>query len=211
MDRKETKKEQWLSLSLAAQVLGVHFTTLRRWADDGVIEYMRTPGGRRKFRVDALQAFVQDRTTAKTEERSLATLHTKVIAASRGNLHHPDITSQRWFTDLDTGEREAMRNSGNRLLALLFQYCTRNGEKDAFLHEGIKIARGYGRMTKSSGFSLEKSMDTFMFFRRTMLNSIYETSSLQNLPNDESQQVFQRMNFFFDTLMLEMVAEFEAS
>ena len=41
--------ERWLTLSQAAQELGVHLTTLRRWADNGDIPVMLTPGGHRRF------------------------------------------------------------------------------------------------------------------------------------------------------------------
>jgi excisionase family DNA binding protein len=39
-----------LDLSEAAALLGVSADTLRRYADDGKIEFRRTPGGRRRFR-----------------------------------------------------------------------------------------------------------------------------------------------------------------
>jgi excisionase family DNA binding protein len=36
-------------LAQAAQQLDIHPTTLRRWADNGDIPVMRTPGGHRRF------------------------------------------------------------------------------------------------------------------------------------------------------------------
>ena len=39
----------WLTLSEAAEQLGVHPTTLRRWADNGDIPVSVTPGGHRRF------------------------------------------------------------------------------------------------------------------------------------------------------------------
>jgi excisionase family DNA binding protein len=41
--------QEWLTLSEAAQALGVHPTTLRRWADHGDIPVRVTPGGHRRF------------------------------------------------------------------------------------------------------------------------------------------------------------------
>ena len=37
----------------AVALLGVHPNTLRRWANDGRIEHIRSPGGRRLYNVDA--------------------------------------------------------------------------------------------------------------------------------------------------------------
>ena len=46
MSTKLVRVTQWLDLSAAADYLGVHFTTLRRWTDDGKVPCIRTPGGR---------------------------------------------------------------------------------------------------------------------------------------------------------------------
>jgi len=56
-EEKKPPSIQWLDLSDAAQFLDVHFTTLRRWADTGKINYIRTPGGRRRFSMADLEQF----------------------------------------------------------------------------------------------------------------------------------------------------------
>jgi excisionase family DNA binding protein len=38
-----------LRLSEAAALLGIHPDTLRRWADEGKVPTVRTPGGERRF------------------------------------------------------------------------------------------------------------------------------------------------------------------
>ncbi|MCZ6765332.1 MAG: helix-turn-helix domain-containing protein, partial [bacterium] len=45
----EQGKTTWLSLGEAARRLNVHPTTLRRWASNGDIPVMVTPGGHRRF------------------------------------------------------------------------------------------------------------------------------------------------------------------
>lgn len=39
----------WVGLSDAVEILGVHETTVRRWADSGAIKQIRTPGRQRRF------------------------------------------------------------------------------------------------------------------------------------------------------------------
>ena len=51
----------WLSLKEASELLGIHFTTLRKWADDGEIRVFRTPGGHRRFSVTDLRRFLETR------------------------------------------------------------------------------------------------------------------------------------------------------
>ena len=42
--------DEWLNLGEAAEILGVHPSTLRAWADHGEIPAHRTPGKHRRFR-----------------------------------------------------------------------------------------------------------------------------------------------------------------
>ncbi len=46
---QQIESTQWLGLGAAAAWMGVHRSTLRRWADRGEIPVMRTPGGHRRF------------------------------------------------------------------------------------------------------------------------------------------------------------------
>jgi excisionase family DNA binding protein len=47
-----------LSISQAAQELGVSLGTIRRWSDMGYLESYRTPGGQRRFNRDHIDRFV---------------------------------------------------------------------------------------------------------------------------------------------------------
>ncbi len=42
--------DEWLSLSDAAKLLGVHPSTVRLWSDKGVLPTHRTSGGHRRYR-----------------------------------------------------------------------------------------------------------------------------------------------------------------
>lgn len=47
-----------LTVSQAAQHLGVSIATVRRWSNAGHLPGYRTPGGQRRFTVEELDAFV---------------------------------------------------------------------------------------------------------------------------------------------------------
>ncbi len=55
MDQKKT-----IGISRAAEVLGVHPNTLRKWADDGMVPYLKLPSGHRRFVVEEIEAFRRD-------------------------------------------------------------------------------------------------------------------------------------------------------
>ncbi len=49
-----------LSISQAADLLGVHPNTLRKWADDGFVPHVKFPGsGYRRFEPAAIERFAQ--------------------------------------------------------------------------------------------------------------------------------------------------------
>jgi excisionase family DNA binding protein len=48
-----------LSISQAAQELGVSVGTIRRWSDMGYLESYRTPGGQRRFSQEHIRRFVE--------------------------------------------------------------------------------------------------------------------------------------------------------
>ena len=49
MRQEQSNIIQWLTLSEAAKQLHIHPATLRRWADEGKIPFMLTPGRHRRF------------------------------------------------------------------------------------------------------------------------------------------------------------------
>ncbi len=48
--------DEWLSLSDAARLLGVHPSTVRLWSDKGVLPTHRTSGGHRRYTHQMLNA-----------------------------------------------------------------------------------------------------------------------------------------------------------
>jgi excisionase family DNA binding protein len=48
----------WISTKKAMHMLGVSATTIKRWSDDGRLPFRRTVGGHRRFRVSAVQHFL---------------------------------------------------------------------------------------------------------------------------------------------------------
>jgi excisionase family DNA binding protein len=53
---------RWLTISEAAERLGISQKTLRRWADRGMVEHRRTPTGYRLFDLAALEQLIEEMT-----------------------------------------------------------------------------------------------------------------------------------------------------
>ena len=56
-----------LTVSKAAEILGVHPDTLRRWSDDGKVPAWTTPSGHRRYRRSDLDALRPPVTAEGTE------------------------------------------------------------------------------------------------------------------------------------------------
>ena len=50
---------EWLNLSEAAEILGVHPSTVRLWADQGRLPVHRTQGGHRRFKRQEVELWTQ--------------------------------------------------------------------------------------------------------------------------------------------------------
>ncbi|TLN20906.1 helix-turn-helix domain-containing protein [bacterium] len=198
----------WLSLSEASKRLGIHFTTLRRWADQGLIEHMRTPGGKRKFSTRAIDEFLERRSTPVQNPKAIEVLKDKTLVQARTDIQNYKQTKPGWYANISDEQRKLMRATGNKLIALMFQYCSRENEGEIFLEEGKRIGKVYGRFSASVGLTLEECIRTFLFFSQSMLGSMHETGALQGMADNNSQRLFQRMNYFLDEVMVGMVLEF---
>jgi excisionase family DNA binding protein len=54
MSTAKTTYPKFVAPSIAAETFGVSLQTLRRWAREGKVSYIRTPGGRFRYNIEAL-------------------------------------------------------------------------------------------------------------------------------------------------------------
>jgi excisionase family DNA binding protein len=54
MSTVKTTYPKFVAPSIAAETFGVSLQTLRRWAREGKVSYIRTPGGRFRYNIEAL-------------------------------------------------------------------------------------------------------------------------------------------------------------
>lgn len=210
--------ETWLDLSDAAQYLGVHFTTLRRWTDTGEITCIRTPGGRRKFSVKSLDLFLEKMTnsvTVKTPcEPEPGVLAVKkpttdqTILRARQSVQN-QLVDERWIERMSENQRLMLRSTGHHLMALLLQYNARADGGEVFLAEGKRIARVYSQVCSQVGLSLQETVNVFLLFRRTMIDTIHETGCLRGAEDPEGQRLFHRSNDFLDVLLIDLITAYQ--
>src|SRR5688572_20594501 len=112
----------WLSLKDAASHLGIHETTLRRWANSGEIPVMLTPGGHRRFAVADLNRFAQDRRRLKMVTGLEQLWAEQALQETRQAIvRHPELP---WLAAFSPEDRERKRQLGRRLMGLILQYLS---------------------------------------------------------------------------------------
>ncbi len=195
----------WLELSEAADFLGVHFTTLRRWADAGQVPCIRTPGGRRRFSRTELTAF-------------LAGLHSGQFGDNKAEaklspapVTHTGLAREPWYPRLDDAQRAAMRVEGQGLMAVLLQYSTRINGGEVFLEEGRRVASRYGIACQRVGLTLGETIQTFINVRRSIMDSVYQAGALAGAPDADAWRLYDRMNTFLDNMLLAMLESFDSA
>ena len=202
-------QSEWMRLSEAADYIGVHFTTLRRWSDAGEMPCFKTPGGRRRFRKSDLDAFLQQ--IQENPQDKLKTLFTEsgkpeiVREIQALNLHDAS-----WYGQISQENRRQMAKHGRNLIGTLMQYAGRSEGGELYLQQGKKLAESYGELCQQSGFSMIQTVQTFVMIRNSIVDSLCEAGIVVKDSGEETWKIYQRVNNFLDIIMLTILDSFQA-
>lgn len=201
-------KSDLLSLTEAATLLGVHPATLRRWADQGDILVMVTPGGHRRFprteidRLTGVGAVLEDEAQLAQHIVDRALTHTRAQLA----LHR----DAQWVSVFDASERDAKRESGRRLMQLLRQLLAADdAEQTPILEEVRTIGLTYSDDAHRSGMSVTDVLRAVTFFRDQILESTLAGPDAVSMDQQAGRRAIQRVNAFFNALLLSLAAAFD--
>jgi excisionase family DNA binding protein len=198
---------EWIDLAEAARLLGIHQSTLRRWADLGKIQHVRTLSGRRRFTRSAIdQALKEMRHEQERVEVEQFEWKTLDLARKRSS----DVTTRNanWYIRLSDEQRMLFRYSGQRLLGLMMQFISRQDSAETFLAEGKRVAGDYGQICYHAGLTVSQTAEAFLYFSRSILESVQATSGLGG-PNDlDGNRIFMRTVEFFDTLLVATIEQY---
>lgn len=192
-----SNQPRWLTLSEAAELLGVHPSTVRRWADNGDLRCMRTPGGHRRFLEEDLRQFLCLRQEGAIVAPSQALADT-LIRQARHEMEREDIADEPWRTAFDKSERAARRESGRRLLGLAIRYTSRTTGRQEILEEGRGIVWEYGQDAAKRGLSLANTAHAMLFFREALVRAARPGPS--SLHDAEDAHIRRSLQEFLDVI-----------
>ncbi len=197
--------KEWLTLTEASQLLGIHPTTLRRWADSGSMRCLRTPGGHRRFRAAELAAWVNGRQTTEIRLQN-------VVGLTRQEMARGHVSGEAWYLAFDQEEdRQRMRDAGRRLLGLGLQYAGRTLDSEPVLQEGRRIGHFYGEQCARRSMSLVDAVRAFFFFRESLLRAARPGLVTAGQYDVEDVRIHRRLRQFLDEVMYACLASYEAA
>lgn len=198
----------YLSLSAASKLLGVHSTTLRRWANDGAVPVYITPGGHRRFARKDIEALAARRPLSPQALGSVWAA--QALAQTRSELAAP-AAHRSWLTQIGEEERVAWRRIGQQLMGVVLHYINSPGDNEELLAEARRIGGEYARRARQVGMPLTSALEAALFFRDSLIESALGLPEKVYLRPGESARLLRRISRIVNEVHLAVAAAYEAS
>jgi excisionase family DNA binding protein len=199
------KEEEWLNLSDAAAMLGVHPSTLRNWSNQGLLPARRTLGGHRRYLRKELDLWLQSQRVSEPREIRLVTQNT--LRTTRFQISEGRLNQESWYQKLDEEARQQYRQSGRTMLQGLITYI--NSEEKA-ISEAEAIGYEYASRGRRYGMNSIEATKAFLFFRNLLVESmldVFESAAINAATawND----VYHKITQFTDEILVTILETYE--
>jgi excisionase family DNA binding protein len=203
---KTTTSSEWLSLSDAAALMGVHPGTVRVWSDKGLLPVHKTKGGHRRYRRDEVELWLK--AGATPHEVDPAEVMGAAVRQIRVRIAEGRLEAEPWYQKLDEEARTQYRQGGASLMQSLMASLASNGENA----EAEAYAVGYEYASRAQRYGL-KSADAaraFLFFRNNLMEAIVETYQKANVPSGQAWgEMLRKVNAFTDLILLNLLQTYQ--
>ena len=198
--------DEWLSLSAAAQLLGVHPSTVRMWSDKGVLPTHRTSGGHRRYRRDELQLWSQTARQARVEPEHVMQLAMKNV---RVQIAEANLQAEGWYQKLDEAARADYRSTARQLFHGLMASLAA-GDEQATL-ESQAIGRDYAARARKYGLDAVDATRALLFFRNALIESMMKVYREANvLSGGAWEQMLHQLHGFTDEILISLLESYRA-
>lgn len=209
MPKPSAPKDPLLTLKQASERLSVHPTTLRRWADQGSIPVVITPGGHRRFPRSAVERMREQRIGPAERKDTGEALAERALSHTRAEIaEHRD---ERWLAELNEREREEKRLLGQRVMGLMMQFISmEDDDGDDLLEEARSLGRVYAESAMQTGMSLSEALQATMFFRDNIVESAIMLPETARARTTANRRLLRRINTFLNAIQLAITEAYEA-
>lgn len=200
-------QSQWLTLKEASELLGIHFTTLRVWADRGEISVFRTPGGHRRFSLADLRRFLEER-AGKAIVSDSESFMNALVGRVREEMARSGSEHMAWRYALDDSTRDVRSRRGRELFALAISFVMKPQQRARILIDGRKLGVEYGREAAQSQVGLMDTGRAVQFFRSQLVSFLRSGGSAEGLDADDVR-VQQLVDQFIDEVLYAVLSGYE--
>ena len=202
------ESSQWISLGQASRLLGVAPSTLRYWADRGIVRCHRTLGGHRRFTYDEIHQ-VRNRIAAKLGPSVSLPPPEVVLSDTRQALATRSIHSLSWHRRFPEPIRQEQRQLGHQLLTLAIQFLARREGKEEILAQALTIAYRQGQLAAQHGLNAAETVEAFWFCCNTIEDVVVPMTPDQAPLDAEHLRLHQELTSFFQTMMQAAMSGYE--
>jgi excisionase family DNA binding protein len=197
----------YLSLREASALLGVHPSTLRRWADAGELPVTVTPGGHRRFARADLLRFTADRQRLRVLPGSERAWAQQALVRTRSALSHAG--TPHWQAALSDEVRAQQRLIGQRLMGIVLRYVAADDEDDLALSEARQVGAEYAASARSLGMPLTDALEATLFFRDALVEAAADLPEHLPIRPGSNSRLLRRINRVLNSVQLAIAAAYE--
>jgi len=201
------RMSEWLSLSAAAEILGVHPSTVRLWSDKGLLPVHRTKGGHRRYKRSEVMLWAQTAREVRTVQPE--DMLQSAIRNVRMQITEGRLEAEGWYQKLDENARIQYRQSARSLFQGLMTYLSSTNEDAA--SEAFAIGYEYASRARRYNLSYVDATRAFLFFRNVLIESIVKTYSEANVPSGKAwKEMLHKMHAFTDQILISLLETFQS-
>jgi len=195
--------DEWLSLSVAAKLLGVHPSTVRLWSDKGAIPVHKTQGGHRRYKRGEILLWAETNSKSKEEAIEPEGMLNEVVKNVRMQISEGRLEAESWYQKLDEEARKQYRMSSRSLFQGLTNYIVTNGEAAAT--EAYAIGYEYASRARRYQLSYVDAAKAFLFFRDPLIESVSTVYSEAHVSSKRATEMYTKMHRFTDDILISLL------
>ncbi|MFN2149494.1 MAG: helix-turn-helix domain-containing protein [Anaerolineales bacterium] len=197
--------ELWLSITEASKILGVHPSTLRRWADADQVPYTRTHGGHRRFSLTSLNALRAE----QGRLRRMGGLEQRWSDAARSDTRRELKSISGWASALGDDDRRRFRKLGRDLLDLTKSEIS-SGEQPGSLQAAAEIGTEYAHLGSRSGLTLVELTEAVLLAHSSLTEAALSLPEVELLQRSAVEAMTRAIQRVMQAVHLAMVAAYMA-
>lgn len=195
--------DEWLSLSAAAKLLGVHPSTVRLWSDKGMLPVHKTQGGHRRYKRGEILLWAESNSKSKQEAPEPEGMLQEVVKNVRMQISEGRLEAESWYQKLDEDARKQYRMSSRSLFQGLMNYVASHGEDAAT--EAYAIGYEYASRARRYNLSYVDAAKAFLFFRDTLVESIGKVYGEAHVTSKRATEMYTKMHTFTDEILISLL------